>query len=136
MKITAYLLPPAQIERLREAGGPLNAEACPDLGRLTEASVCVVEVDGRIVGYWPAFYALHLEPLWITDEFRKHPGVAKALFTLMTETVEIMQEPVSFAILDPATGPETVQFAERLGFARVPGDLYYVMAPAAQPAGG
>ena len=123
-----------EIERVREAGGPL-AEV-PDLSRLTEATIVVVEDAGRIVAYWPIFYALHLEPLWITEDHRKSPSVVKGLLEAVGVVVEASEEPVSFAIIDPDLAESSLPLAERLGFARVPGDLYYVMTPAAEPVRG
>lgn len=129
--IRRLLLPLDQRERLREAGGPL-AEV--DLSRLEAEQLPVVEVDGRIVAYWPCFYALHLEPLWIAEDHRQHPAVVRHLLEAMQEALQIIGESVSFAIIDPST--DTLALAERLQFARVPGDLYYVMLPAREPVGG
>lgn len=134
MQIRPLILQGADVERVREAGGPL-AEV-EDLSKLrNDATVIAIEVDGQIIAYWPAFYALHLEPLWIKDEFRKSPGVNRALLELVASVVTRTEEPVAFAIIE---NPEAESFhlADRLGFARVPGDLYYVMCPAAEPVGG
>ena len=131
MSTRGRLLPLAERDRLREAGGPLR-EA--DLDALDLAALPVVEVDGGIVAYWPAFFALHLEPLWIADDQRGKPSVVKALLAAMSEALQQIGKPVAFAVLDPATPMEAM--AERLGFARVPGDLYYVMQPASEPVEG
>lgn len=129
--IRAFLLPVAERERLREAGGPL-AEV--DLKTLEAEALPVVEVDGRIVAYWPVFYALHLEPLWVAEAFRQHPGVLKGLLEQTEAAVASTGEPASFAIIDPEA--PSLPLAEKLGFARVPGDLYYVLMPATPPVGG
>jgi hypothetical protein len=129
--LRAFLLPLDQRERLREAGGPL---ADTDLSTLQAKALPVIEVDGQIVAYWPCFYALHLEPLWVTEDARQHPAVLRALLELLQQTLMEIGEPVSFAVIDPAT--PTLPLAERLGFARVPGDLYYVTMPAPAPVGG
>lgn len=126
-----FLLPLDQIERLREAGGPL---AETDLSQLQLEALPVIEVEGRIVAYWPMFYALHLEPLWITEAYRRQPAVATRLLDLMTEALHTIGKPVAFAVIDPAT--PVLQMAERLGFDRVPGDLYYVTVPASEPVEG
>ena len=131
MALRAFLLPLGQIERLREAGGPL-AEA--DLSALDLEALPVVEVDGQIVAYWPAFFALHLEPLWVAEPYRLNPAVTRGLLEAMTQTLQTIGKPVAFAVIDSAT--EVAPLAERLGFARVPGDLYYVQMPATDPAGG
>src|SRR5258705_314463 len=100
MSIRAYLLPLGQIERLREAGGPL---AETDLSQLQLEALPVVEIEGQIVAYWPIFYALHLEPLWIAEGSRRHPVVATGLLDLMTEALHTIGKPVAFAVIDPAT---------------------------------
>jgi len=124
----AFLLPLDQRARLREAGGPL-AEA--DLTQLDLEALPVVEVDGSIVAYWPIFYALHLEPLWIVEDQRARRPVVKGLLDLMRESLALIGKPVAFAVIDPDT--PILALAERLGFDRVPGDLYYVTAPAVPP---
>ena len=129
MAITARILRPEEVDRVREAGGPL-AE-CPDLTQLRKATVPVIEVDGTIIAYWPVFYALHLEPLWIAEEYRHNPAVARALLELTGEVVQLSGEQVSFAIIDESQG--ALPLAERIGFARVPGNLYYVTIPALEP---
>ena len=128
-----FILPPDQIDRVREAGGPLADQ--PDLSRLADATVVVAEVDGRIVAYWVAFYALHLDPLWIAEEHRRSPAVNRGLLEGIAAVVERTGEPVSFAVIESPTS-EQFALAERLGFARVPGDLYYVLTPTVEPVGG
>ena len=130
MTIRHFLLPADQRERLKEAGGPL---ADQDLSKM-EAALPVVEVDGRIVGYCPGFYALHLEPLWVDPAFRKISSVARGLLEEVANVVAATQEPVSFAIIDP-TEADALPILERLGFERVPGDLYYVLIAARTPQG-
>lgn len=128
--IRSFLLPPAEIERLREAGGPL-AEVSPEQLQTAagRGAVAVVEVDGQIVAYWVVFYALHAEPLWVTPEQRKHPGVLRSLMETTRELIKDADEPVSFAIV----GQEDLALhgvdPARLGFTRVPGDLYYLVMP-------
>ena len=127
------MLPPEEIERVREAGGPLAD--LPDLSGLkAEKTVVAVEVDGRIVAYWVAFYALHLDPLWVAEAHRTNPAVNRGLLEAMGTVVARTGEPVAFAIL-AGDAPHLPQ-AERLGFAPVPGNLYYVGVPALEPVGG
>jgi len=124
----AFLLPLDQRERLREAGGPL---ADADLSQLDLEALPIVEVDGQIVAYWPIFYALHLEPLWIAEDHRRQAAVTHGLLDLMRQALLNIGKPVAFAVIDPDT--PVLALAERLGFDRVPGDLYYVTAPAVPP---
>ncbi len=120
------------IERVREAGGPL-AEVEDLSGLRDEKTIVAVEVDGRVVAYWVAFYALHLDPLWIAEAHRGNPAVNRTLLEGMGAVVVQTQESVAFAVL--ADGAPHLSQAERLGFARVPGDLYYVTVPASEPVG-
>lgn len=132
MRIRAFLLPLNQRDRLREAGGPL-ADPEVDLAGLEWEALPVVEVDGRIVAYWPAFFGLHLEPLWIDEGHRTAAGagVARALLDLMELTVANIKRPVAFAVIAPDS--PALPLSEKLGFARVPGDLYYVVLQLVQP---
>jgi hypothetical protein len=127
------MLTGAEVERVREAGGPLAA--VDDLSGLkTEKTVVAVEVGGRIVAYWVAFYALHLDPLWIDEAHRLSPAVNRILLDGMGAVVAQTQEPVAFAVLE-GDAPHLPQ-ASRLGFEKVPGSLYYVAVPALEPVGG
>jgi len=60
--------------------------------------------------------------------------VVMGLLALMSEALASIGKPVAFAVIDPDSPP--LPLAERLGFARVPGDLYYVTAPAVPPVEG
>lgn len=125
----AFLLPLDQRDRLHEAtAGPL---ADVDLSKLEAEAIPVVEVDGRIVAYWPIFYALHLEPLWVDPDQRGDAGVLRALLDLLQLAVVASGEPVAFAVIAPDA--PSLPMAERLGFAPVPGNLYYAVQHPAPP---
>jgi hypothetical protein len=121
-----YLLPPDQIERVREAGGPL-AEL-PDLSKVRDQTrVAVVEVDGRIVGYWVLWMALHVEPLWVTPDVRRAPAVIKGLLAEVESAILSSGESAAFAVIDPSDVAQVAAYAERLGFHDAPGKLLYIV---------
>jgi hypothetical protein len=127
--LKVFILPPAQIARIREAGGPL-AEV-DDLSRLASmAIVPVVERDGKIVAYWPVFKAVHAEPLWVATEARMSATVIRAILHGVESALSAMGDPVAFAIIsEDDEGLVSGKYATRLGFRPVPGELYYVMLP-------
>lgn len=125
-----YLLPSDQVERLREAGGPLADLSPEQLAQLERASIAVVEIAGRIVAYWVVFYALHAEPLWVAPSARLHPGILRSLLEQTGAIIAETGEATTFAIIDPADAAAVHGvLPDRLGFARVPGDLYYLSVP-------
>lgn len=136
MPINAYTLAPDQVHRALEAGGPLQ-EMQVEPERMKEMSVAVVEVDGKIVAYWVIWYALHVEPLWITPEYRKHPAVVGGLVRQMQQVVEETLEPAAFCVIEAENLEAVAPYADRLGFQQAPGKLYYlVLQPVPEPVGG
>ena len=125
--LQAYILPSLEVARIREAGGPL-ADLPLDTIR-DRGEVAVVEVDGRIVAYWVVCYALHADPLWIDPAFRTHPGVSRGLLTITQGILASSGEPVSFAIIGEADMLQHGINPARLGFVKVPGELYYLVVP-------
>lgn len=134
MDIKAYTLAPDQVHRALEAGGPL-LEMQVDPARMKDMSVAVVEVDGQIVAYWVIWYALHVEPLWIQEAWRKHPGVVGGIVKQMQSVVEETMEPSAFCVIEEENLDRVAPYADRLGFLQAPAKLYYlVLQPAPEPA--
>ena len=131
-----YVLPSDQLDRVREAGGPLTD--LPELSGLKEMSVVVAEVDGRIVAYWVLWYALHAEPLWIAEAYRKHPGVARGLVEQTVALAKSSGEPAAYAQIDAENLDAVGPYADRLGFAPAPGSMFYLLLqqPATTPEEG
>lgn len=131
--LRAYTLPADQAARAIAAGGPLQ-DLRVDPEKLAQMTVAVVEVDGQVVAYWVAWYALHLEPLWIHPDHQKSPGVARALLGEMQSVVQATGEPAGFAVIEDENLAQIAPYAERLGFQPAPGRLYYlvVQPPATQ----
>lgn len=135
-RIRRRVLPPEELARAVVAGGPLT-DLGADPERLKSMAVAVVEVDEVIVAYWVCWYALHLEPLWIREDYRKHPGVATGLIDQVREVVDASHEPAAFAVIEGENLEAVGAYAARLGFQEAPGKLYYlVLAPVAEPEKG
>ena len=130
--IRHFVLPPEEIERVQEAGGPLAD--LPERSGLRDMTVVVAEVDGRIVAYWVLWYALHAEPLWIAEDHRGDPGVARGLVDLTLETARATGEPAAYAQIEPDNLPTVGAMAARAGFAPAPGTTFYLLLqPAPEP---
>ena len=116
----AYTLFREDIERLREAGGPIGD--LPDLSGVREnMAVAVVEREGQIIAYWALFMALHAEPLWIVETERHNPVVIRALIGAMLEEASKHGEPAVYCSI---TDPRVESYAQRLGFSPVVGRLW------------
>lgn len=122
-----FILPADQIDRLREAGGPLAEQT--DLTYLaSKGSVAVVELDGQIVAYWVVFYALHAEPLWVSLTARHNAAVLRALVQQLEQLLDNVGDPVGFAIIqEDEILEQGAKYARRVGFKPVPGTLYYLI---------
>lgn len=130
--IRSFVLTGPDVLRALEAGGPLQ-DLQLDPSKLATMKIAVVEVDGVIVAYWVLWTALHLEPLWITEEFRKSPSVVKHLFLATMNAAEATGEPAAFAVIEETNLEAVGELATRLGFAPAPGALYYLVLRTPQP---
>ena len=136
MTIRARTLDPDETQKAIDAGGPL-AEMQVRADRLKEMSIAVVEVDDQIVAYWVVWYALHTEPLWIHEDYRKSPGVVGGLVGELQRIVEATGEPSAFAVIGEENLAQLGAAAARLGFYEAPGKLFYlVLEPAQAVVGG
>lgn len=122
--ITHRTLRSDEAARAVAAGGPL-AEMPPDL--LADTSIAVVEVEGEIVAYWCAWYALHIEPLWVREDQRKHPAVIKGIVDEIHAIMDATPARSAFCLIDPADEATVLPYAQRLGFHAAPGNLYYLL---------
>lgn len=134
MIITPRTLDASEVQRAIDAGGPL-ADLQVSAEALKAMTVAVVEVDGQIAAYWVCWYALHVEPLWISPLWRKHPGVVGGIVAQMQQVVEATAEPAAFCVIEAEQLAVVEPYAARLGFVEAPGKLYYlVLQPAIAPA--
>jgi len=131
MATIARTLAPDETQRAIDAGGPLK-DMQVRADRLKEMSIAVVEVDDRIVAYWVVWYALHTEPLWIHEDYRRSPGVVGRLVGELQRIVEATGEPSAFAVIGEENLTQLAAAASRLGFYEAPGKLFYVVLEPAQ----
>lgn len=124
--IRSFILPPDQVARALEAGGPL-VDLGADPERLKSMSIAVVEVDEQIVAYWVCWYGLHAEPLWIHEDHRKSPGVVGGIVEGMRSIIEQSREPAVFCVIEAENQDVVGGYAARLGFHTAPGTLYYLV---------
>jgi len=104
---------------------PFNTEGIPAFGH-TRVVVAQDKVSGAFVGYWFLFDAVHVEPVWIDPNYRKRPSLIRRLWGKVREILETGDVPGAWAtIMHADTMPNAAQ-AVRLGFKRIPGDLYYL----------
>jgi hypothetical protein len=126
-------LAPDESQKAIDAGGPLH-DLQLDATRLAEMSIAVVEEDGVILAYWVVWYALHMEPLWVHPDHRQRPAVIKHIMRQAQEIVIASEAPAAFCIVEDVEAGEVVAgYADRLGFMRAPGALFYVVVQAPPP---
>lgn len=104
---------------------PFNVEGIPAFGH-TRIVVAQDVEGGNIVAYWFIFDAVHVEPLWVDPNYRKRPGMARRLWGRVREILEETKVPGAFAMVHDADAMPNASQAIRLGFKRLPGDLYYL----------
>ena len=115
-------LPSTEWDRFREHP-PFNVLGLPDPKR---SRVLVGEDHvGKIRAYWFLFSAVHVEPFWIDEEYRKRPSLIRQLWTRVRNILMETENKVAFAIIeDGASLEQNSSYVERLGFFHVPGRLY------------
>ena len=94
--------------------------------------ILVAEVGGpggEVVGYWMVLTCVHAEPIWIKDEHRKRPGLIRRLWGAVWQVLQENDVQIAFACITDKDAASNVPLAMRLGFEKVPGDLYYIRVP-------
>lgn len=89
--------------------------------------VVMIDTDiQKIVGYWHMFDAIHLEPLWIAEEYRHRPKAGIKLWNKILELLDRAHAKVAFAFIDDADIPKNLPLAKKLGFRQIPGACYWI----------
>lgn len=91
--------------------------------------VWVVEYEGAIVGYWCLLAVYHTEPIWIAPTTR-NTQVLRELMGGMVALLRAEQCSGALAIID---SPELEQMAQAFGYQPVPGTIYKLEIPPADP---
>lgn len=92
--------------------------------------------SGKIVAYWLVFDAVHVEPLWIDEEHRNKPGLARRLWKTVQDVLVAKQVPVAFACIGSGDMAANLPMATRLGFKKLQADLFFIEVKPAPEAGG
>ena len=123
MTIQIRTLRPDEHDRLIGLGPFKDAVVGPDPDYST---VVVAESsEGEILGYWCAFNAVHVEPLWVAKSERTN-GVGKRLWAKLQEVLEEYHVPNAFAIIMDEDLPTHLPMAHEIGFRRIPGSVLFV----------
>jgi hypothetical protein len=127
-------LPPDEWYLLRFAPGPLKGHPLP---KSDEARILVAETpDKQIIGYWVAYLAVHMDPLWIEAEYRNRAHFLMALIGAMVTLLQQGGVQFAYAIIADGDQPQNGALAEKIGLSRLPGALYggVLAEPVGQPA--
>lgn len=119
-RISTRELPSEELHRLQGVLPEYRAGIDPRTARVIVAE----DEDGRIVAHWALFVSVHIEPLHISVPYRKHPGVIRSLWQSVWEILEQTGQKVSFAVFSQES--PALPLAERLGFEKIEGSLYWV----------
>lgn len=82
---------------------------------------------GRIKALWIVHAAVHIEPFWIAEEHRCHPGLIRSLWRKVHEILQATGQKISYAIFEE--GSTALPLALRLGFQPMAGQLFLVTLP-------
>lgn len=121
--MTIRTLAPEEHHRLVGLGPFKDATSGPDPDYSTV--VVAEDEDGKILGYWCAFNAVHVEPLWVSPEVRDN-GVGRGLWDKLREVLQRYHVPNAFAIIMDEDLPTHLPMAHGIGFRRIPGSVLFV----------
>jgi hypothetical protein len=130
-EIVVRELPPAEFPLL--LASPLFQHfGLPDLTH-TRAIVAQEAGSGKLVAYWLIFDAVHVEPLWIAEEHRKRPGLARRQWKGVQDVLVETGTPTAYAMIAENDMAANLPQATRLGFRKVPGQLFFIDVKGNQP---
>lgn len=126
-------LHPAEMPQLIELGLFADMGMVPDMSHARVIVAQEAPLDeagnpraGKLCAYWVVFDAVHVEPLWIAPEHRNRPQVARGLWDGVREILSQTGAPMAFACIGDADLPGNEVLVRKLGFSRVPGQLFFV----------
>jgi hypothetical protein len=118
------VLPGEEYERLRVfppfAGGLPN----PDFTRIIVAELG--GPGGELVAVWSLIQAIHAEPMWVREDHRKRAGLIRRLWTSVWSELQAVGALMAFAIVADQDAAANVPLVLRLGFEKLPADLYMI----------
>lgn len=81
----------------------------------------------RLWGYWPIWFAAHIDGVWFDPAMKQvHPCAPRSLLQGVFATLRHNGVAQAFAVLTPES---PYGQAGRLGFTRAPGDLFLLRVP-------
>lgn len=117
-------LPPEEFDLLLQS--PLFQQfGLPNLQH-TRVVVAQEVGTGKLAAYWMIYDAVHVEPLWIDDQHRKRPGLARQLWGGVQRVLEQTDANTAYATIADQDMAMNLPQATRLGFKKVPGALFYI----------
>lgn len=121
---TVRVLPPEEWPRLRDHD-PFTTGGLPDPAHWR---IIVAEQDTRIVAFTCLYEAVHYEPIWIHEDFRRHPQLFQDLWHVSKQVLDEAGVQLLFAQV-PDTLPQQKRLIEKFGFQPAPGQLYLLHLP-------
>lgn len=102
---------------------PFNTKATPNPAA---ARVMVAQdvVTGRLVAYWFMLTVVHVEPVWIDPDYRHKPTLVRKLWEGTMRMLKSIDVSLAFCTVNYDAPRENASMAQRLGFKRLPTDLY------------
>lgn len=84
------------------------------------------QTTGNIVAYWFVFTAVHVEPVWIAEDYRHRPSVVRRLWSGVKRILTSINCDLAFCCVNYDAPWANASMAQRLGFRRLPTDLYFL----------
>lgn len=121
--VKVRILEPTEHEKVIGHGPFERVTLAPD----PETSSIVVAEDesGKLLGFWCAFNAVHLEPLWVREDVRNN-GIGMALWSGILELCAKHRVQNAFAFVADADAMVNLPLAAKLGFHRLPVSALFI----------
>ncbi len=102
---------------------PFDVKATPNPAA---ARVMVAQdvFTGKLVAYWFVLTVVHVEPVWIDPSFRHKPTLVRKLWEGTMRMLRSIDVRLAFCTVNYDAPRENASMAQRLGFKRLPTDLY------------
>ena len=121
-------LDPAEFPRMM-AFEPYRSMGKPPNSASSRIFVLEDPVTKDIEGFWVLFVTFHVEPAWLHPKHRKKGGPLRRLWQMVWEGMRQWNASVAYAVIADQDIPGgNLSFANRGGFVKIPGSLYYVTA--------
>lgn len=108
--------------------GMFEQMGLPDMAHAKAVVAITKGPSPEIVAYWIIFDAVHVEPLWVKEEYRKAMGLGlgRRLWGVVQKILVDCGINLAFAIIADQDAAVNMPYATRLGFKRIPGQPFFV----------